>query len=70
MVLIAVLYDLLWFTNVNEQNIKKEIDEVKTVEATEEPDETMDINLDNESKFEKIDEHGTFEMKGNFPNVT
>ncbi|GFX45707.1 uncharacterized protein TNCV_1422911 [Trichonephila clavipes] len=51
-VLIAVLYDLLWFINVNEQNIKKWafvislLKEDETDQAIEEPDEIM--HRDNE----------------------
>ncbi|GFV09378.1 hypothetical protein TNCV_1623551 [Trichonephila clavipes] len=74
---IAVLYDLLWFINVNEQTIKKKIasvgsllKEVETDHATEEPAEIMRINHDSGSKFEKSDEHEMFEMKGNFSNAT
>ncbi|GFW32605.1 uncharacterized protein TNCV_565501 [Trichonephila clavipes] len=64
-VLIAVLYDLLWFINVNEQNIKKWalvislLKEDETGQATEEPDEIMHINRDSESKYEKSDRHET-----------
>ncbi|GFV93216.1 uncharacterized protein TNCV_3481941, partial [Trichonephila clavipes] len=53
-VLIAVLYDLLWFINVNEQNIKKWafvislLKEDETDQAIEEPDEIMHINRDSE----------------------
>ncbi|GFU86332.1 uncharacterized protein TNCV_1314421 [Trichonephila clavipes] len=51
-VLIAVLYDLLWFININEQNIKKWAFEIsllkedETDQAIEEPDEIMHINRD------------------------
>ncbi|GFW93826.1 hypothetical protein TNCV_4221071 [Trichonephila clavipes] len=54
-VLIAVLYDLLWFINGNEQNIKKWpfmislLKEDETDQAVEEPDEIMHINCDSES---------------------
>ncbi|GFU97450.1 uncharacterized protein TNCV_1913051 [Trichonephila clavipes] len=64
-VLIAVLYDLLWFINVNEQNIKKWafvislLKEDETDQAIEEPDEIMHINRDSESKYEKSDRHET-----------
>ncbi|GFX55159.1 uncharacterized protein TNCV_1156201 [Trichonephila clavipes] len=67
-VLIAVLYDLLWFINVNEQNIKKWafvislLKEDETDQAIEEPDEIMHINRDSESKYEKSDRHETFEL--------
>ncbi|GFX13115.1 uncharacterized protein TNCV_2357711 [Trichonephila clavipes] len=53
----AVLYDLLWFTNVNEQNIKKErgiVKEVEADQAREEPAEIMHINHDSESIFPRI----------------
>ncbi|GFV94273.1 uncharacterized protein TNCV_2267271 [Trichonephila clavipes] len=66
-VLIAVLYDLLWFINVNEQNIKKWafvislLKEDETDQGIEEPDEIMHINRDSESKYEKSDRHETFE---------
>ncbi|GFU83772.1 uncharacterized protein TNCV_2266931 [Trichonephila clavipes] len=58
--LIAVLYNLLWFINVNEQNIKKWasvilLKEDETVQAIEEPDELMHINRDSESKCDKSD---------------
>ncbi|GFV15713.1 hypothetical protein TNCV_986961 [Trichonephila clavipes] len=47
------------------------LDEVETSEqemdqSREEPDEIMDINHENESKFEKSDEHEMFESKGRF----
>ncbi|GFW45774.1 uncharacterized protein TNCV_4494951 [Trichonephila clavipes] len=57
-VLIAVLYDLLWFINVNEQNIKKWafvislLKEDETDQAIEEPDEIMHINRDSEKSLE------------------
>ncbi|GFT07695.1 uncharacterized protein TNCV_4046151 [Trichonephila clavipes] len=51
-VLIAVLYDLLWFINVNKQNIKKNghlrslLKEVEIDQAIEESAEIMHINQD------------------------
>ncbi|GFX42740.1 uncharacterized protein TNCV_2196971 [Trichonephila clavipes] len=71
-VLIAVLYNLLWFINVNEQNIKKWasvislLKEDETDQAIEEPDEIMHINRDSESKYDKSDRHETFELNCNF----
>ncbi|GFS56430.1 uncharacterized protein TNCV_4302631 [Trichonephila clavipes] len=71
-VLIAVLYNLLWFINVNEQNIKKwasvisVLKEDETDQAIEEPDEIMHINRDSESKYDKSDRHETFELNCNF----
>ncbi|GFV14764.1 uncharacterized protein TNCV_3959741 [Trichonephila clavipes] len=71
-VLIAVLYNLLWFINVNEQNIKKWasvislLKEDETEQAIEEPDEIMHINRDSESKYDKSDRHETFELNCNF----
>ncbi|GFT62694.1 uncharacterized protein TNCV_3096281 [Trichonephila clavipes] len=65
---VSVLYDLLWFINVNEQNIKKWafvislLKEDETDQAIEEPDEIMHINRDSESKYEKSDRHETFEL--------
>ncbi|GFW92057.1 uncharacterized protein TNCV_2153361 [Trichonephila clavipes] len=67
-VLIAVLHDLLWFINVNEQNIKKWafvislLKEDETDQAIEEPDEIMHINRDSESKYEKSDRHETCQV--------
>ncbi|GFV97580.1 uncharacterized protein TNCV_2040881 [Trichonephila clavipes] len=72
-VLIAVLYNLLWFINVNEQNKKKKwasvislLKEDETDQAIEEPDEIMHINRDSESKYDKSDRHETFELNCNF----
>ncbi|GFT23787.1 integrase catalytic domain-containing protein [Trichonephila clavipes] len=71
-VLIAVLYNLLWFINVNEQNIKKWasvislLKEDETDQAIEEPDEIMRINRNSESKYDKSDRHETFELNCNF----
>ncbi|GFW48792.1 hypothetical protein TNCV_4243721 [Trichonephila clavipes] len=45
------------------------LDEVETDQARE-PDEIIHINHDNESKFDKSDEHKTFELKGKFSNAT
>ncbi|GFX28588.1 hypothetical protein TNCV_3336481 [Trichonephila clavipes] len=80
-VLFSVLYDSLWLTNVNEQNIKKKkwafararslLDEVENDQSRDEPDEKMDINHDKESKFEESDENmKLFELKGKFSNAT
>ncbi|GFX53780.1 uncharacterized protein TNCV_1597261 [Trichonephila clavipes] len=71
MVLIAVLNDLLWFININEQNIKKGnlgslLVEVETDQAIEEPAEKLHINQDSESKYEKSDRYETFELNLNF----
>ncbi|GFW01992.1 hypothetical protein TNCV_1148721 [Trichonephila clavipes] len=70
LVLIAVLYDSLWFINVNEQNIKKEmgisvrslLDEVETDQARVHER----ASLDSENEFEKRDEHETLELKESF----
>ncbi|GFX10187.1 hypothetical protein TNCV_1865851 [Trichonephila clavipes] len=70
--------NLLWFINVNEQreNIKQEkwaspilLKEVETDQAREETAEIININHDSESKFQKSDEHETFELKGKFSKV-
>ncbi|PRD28834.1 UNVERIFIED_CONTAM: hypothetical protein NCL1_31257 [Trichonephila clavipes] len=52
-VLIAVLYDLLWFINVNELNTKNGhlrslLKEVETDQAIDEPTEIMHDNQDSE----------------------
>ncbi|GFS69289.1 hypothetical protein TNCV_4011071 [Trichonephila clavipes] len=60
-VLITVLYDLIWFTDVNEQNIKKNVHlrfllkEVETDQTVEEPAERMQINEDSETRCKKPD---------------
>ncbi|GFU91178.1 hypothetical protein TNCV_4925081 [Trichonephila clavipes] len=77
-VLIIVLY-YLWFINVKEQNVKKELGiydlgtdislnlkEGEIDQAREEFAEIMHIIHHSESKFEKGDEHEAFELKGNF----
>ncbi|GFW76568.1 hypothetical protein TNCV_2681851 [Trichonephila clavipes] len=46
-------------------HLRSRLDEVETDQATEEPDELMDFSPDSENKFEKSDEHETFEL---FPN--
>ncbi|GFT24832.1 uncharacterized protein TNCV_3021241 [Trichonephila clavipes] len=68
-VLIAVLYDLLWFINVNQQNRKKWafvifiLKEDETAQAIKEPDEIM--HRDSESKYEKSDRHETPTLPSN-----
>ncbi|PRD18214.1 UNVERIFIED_CONTAM: hypothetical protein NCL1_61480 [Trichonephila clavipes] len=67
-VLIAVLYYLLWFINVNEHNIRKWafvislLKEDETCQSIEDPDEIMDSNRDSESKYDKSDIHKTFQL--------
>ncbi|GFX03585.1 hypothetical protein TNCV_4751701 [Trichonephila clavipes] len=39
------------------------LNEVETDKAREEPEEIMDINRDNESKFKESDEHETFRVE-------
>ncbi|GFV59514.1 hypothetical protein TNCV_4791321 [Trichonephila clavipes] len=53
------------------ERLRSLFDEVETSEkeieqAKEAPDEIMDINHDNESKFKKTDEHEKFESKERF----
>ncbi|GFX44767.1 uncharacterized protein TNCV_1802481 [Trichonephila clavipes] len=60
------------FINVNEQNIKKNghlgflLKEVETDQAIEEPTESMHMNQDSESKYQKSVRHEAFELIRNF----
>ncbi|GFV35165.1 uncharacterized protein TNCV_2988011 [Trichonephila clavipes] len=63
--------------NQDKQNIKKKgasveslLDDGETDQTRVETDEITNIKPDRESKFEKRDEHETFELKGKFSNAT